>query len=60
MVIESSAAERWEMSQRDRELQRQGVPREVAGPQAYQDLRYCGCVFAEGTPVTPDQVRMRP
>jgi hypothetical protein len=39
LVIESSAAERWEMSQRDRELRRQGVPPEVAGPQAYRDLR---------------------
>ncbi len=58
MVIESSAAERWEMSQRDRELQRQDVPPEVAGPQAYRDLRYCGCTFAEGNTVTPRQVRI--
>ena len=57
-VIESSLAERFEMSQRARELQRQGVPPDVAGPRAYRDLRYCGCPFAEGNPVTPSQVRI--
>jgi hypothetical protein len=56
-MIESSMAERTAMAERDRELQRQGVPPEVAGPQAYRDLRHCGCTFAEGNTVTPRQVR---
>jgi len=56
-MIESSMAERTAMAERDREFQRQGVPPEMAGPQAYRDLRYCGCTFAEGNTVTPRQVR---
>jgi hypothetical protein len=56
-MIESSMAERTAMAERDREFQRQGVPPEAAGPQAYRDLRYCGCTFAEGNTVTPRQVR---
>jgi hypothetical protein len=57
-VILSSATERWEMSKRHRELHRQGVAPEVAGPQASRELRYCGCTFAEGNTVTPRQVRI--
>ena len=57
-VIKTSATERWEMSQRARELERQGVPPEVAGPQAYRDVRFCGCTFADGNTVTPRQVRI--
>lgn len=55
-VIESSADDRWQMSQRALDLQRQGVPPDVAGPQAYRELRYCGCAFADGNPVTLSQV----
>ena len=57
-VIESSATERLEMSQHAHELEHQGVAPEVAGPQAYRELRYCGCAFAEGNTVTPRQVRI--
>ena len=42
-MIESSMAERSAMADYDRELRRQGVPPEVAGPRAYSELRYCGC-----------------
>ena len=59
-VIESSATERFEMSQRARELERQGVALELAGPRAYGDLRFCGCTFAEGNTVTPRQVATSP
>jgi hypothetical protein len=43
MMIESSMAERAAMAERDRELQRQGVPSEVAGPRAGrpQQAAYC-------------------
>jgi hypothetical protein len=57
-VIESGMAERAAMAERDRELQRQGVPPEAAGLQAYRELRYCGCTFADGNGVTPRQVRI--
>jgi hypothetical protein len=59
-MIESSMAERQAMADRDRELQRQAVPSEGAGPQAYRDLRYCGCTFAEENMVAPRQVRIVP
>jgi hypothetical protein len=42
-MIESSMAERTAMAEEDRRLQREGVPPEVAGPQAYRELRHCGC-----------------
>jgi hypothetical protein len=32
------------MAEEDRRLQLAGVPPEVAGPQAYRDLRDCGCL----------------
>ena len=39
-------------------------PLHNAGPdglcEAYPELRYCGCTFAEGNTVMPDQVRMLP
>lgn len=57
-IIESSMAERDAMSKHARELERQGVPAEVAGPQAYRELRYCGCKYREGNAVTPRQVRI--
>ncbi len=44
MSMESSMAERTAMAEEDRRLQREGVPPEVAGPQAYRDLRHCGCL----------------
>jgi len=56
-AIMSTATERWEMSKRDAELRRQGVPPEVAGPRGYRDLRFCDCTFAEGNPVVARQVR---
>ncbi len=43
LSIESSMTERQAMADRERELQRQGVPPEVAGPQAYRGVRFCGC-----------------
>jgi hypothetical protein len=43
-MIESSMAERTAMADHDRELRRQGVPPEVAGPRAYRELRYCRCL----------------
>jgi hypothetical protein len=57
-MIESSMAERQAMADRDRELQRQGVPPVAADPQTYRDLRHCDCSFAEGNTVTPRQVRI--
>jgi hypothetical protein len=57
-MITSSATERWEMRRHALALQLLGVPPEVAGPQAYRELRYCGCAFATGNPVTPRQVRI--
>jgi hypothetical protein len=30
------------MAEKDRRLQREGVPPEIAGPRAYRELRYCG------------------
>jgi hypothetical protein len=43
-MIESGMAERAAMEELDCQRQGQGVPPEVAGPQAYRDLRYCGCL----------------
>ena len=44
MVFLTGMAERTAMAEEDRRLQLAGVPPEVAGPQAYGDLRHCGCL----------------
>ena len=43
-MIMSGMAERTAMAEEDRRLQLAGVPPEVAGPEAYGDLRHCGCL----------------
>jgi hypothetical protein len=53
MIIVSSMTERTAMADRDRELQRQGVPPAVAGRRTA--VFACGCTYAAGNTVTPRQ-----
>jgi hypothetical protein len=57
-MIESSMTKRAAMAEMDRQLPRQGVPPEIAGPRAYRNFSTCDCTFADGNPVKPSWVRV--